>query len=135
MRFVYIDSSAAIKLFKREVETEALEDWLVDQAPARQITSHLTRTEVVRGLHAVAADDQTLAHAAHWLQRCAHVALPAETFDHAGVLAPGSRLRSLDAVHLAAALSLGDALASIVTYDKRLAAAATAHAVAVVAPS
>lgn len=34
-------------------------------------------------------------------------------------------LRSLDAIHLATALSASDAIAGIVTYDERLARAAT----------
>ncbi|WP_327273610.1 hypothetical protein OG609_17190 [Streptomyces sp. NBC_01224] len=34
--------------------------------------------------------------------------------------APGNRLRSLDALHLAAAQELGQALIAFVVYDKRL---------------
>jgi predicted nucleic acid-binding protein len=44
-------------------------------------------------------------------------------------------LRSLDALHLAAALELGDELDGIVTYDDRLATAARHHGVAVLAPA
>ena len=44
-------------------------------------------------------------------------------------------LRSLDALHLASALSLADELEGIVTYDERLDVAAGLHGVAVVAPS
>lgn len=124
MKFVYLDSCAAIKLFKEEVESDALGHWLVAQAPARQITSHLTRTEVIRGLHAAGATLETRVRADHWLQRCAHIALPASVFDAAGRLSPGTRLRPLDAVHVAAARELGAALACFVTYDQRLAAAA-----------
>jgi len=43
-------------------------------------------------------------------------------------------LRSLDAVHLAAALSLGDDLDGIVTYDDRLAEAARSNGVPVTSP-
>ncbi|RMI28369.1 PIN domain-containing protein [Nocardia stercoris] len=129
-----MDSCAAIKLFKQEVESEALQQWLVDQAPSRQITSHLTRTELRRGLHAVGARPESITRADHWLQRCAHVALPAAVLDKAGQLAPTSRLRSLDAIHVAAALELGAALTHFVTYDKRLAAAAEDHGLVVAAP-
>lgn len=135
MRFVYLDSCAAIKLFKDEVESDALEDWLVQQSSARQITSYLTRTELRRGLHAMAAGPATHQRADHWLQRCAHVAMPAAVLDQAGALAPGTRLRSLDAIHVAAALSLGAALAYFVSYDKRLLAAAEEHGLPVAAPS
>jgi predicted nucleic acid-binding protein len=55
------------------------------------------------------------------------------TFDAAGRLDP-LVLRTLDAVHLAAALDLGDDLEAIVTYDGRLAEAAGANGIATVAP-
>ncbi len=44
-------------------------------------------------------------------------------------------LRSLDAIHLAAALELGDELDGIVTYDERLSDAAALLGVAVISPS
>lgn len=55
-------------------------------------------------------------------------------FEEAGRLDPAV-VRSLDAIHLAAALSLGDDLDGLVTYDERLADAARANGVAVVAPA
>ncbi|RBM16530.1 VapC toxin family PIN domain ribonuclease [Prauserella sp. PE36] len=134
MRFVYLDSCAAIKLFKEEVESDRLSLWLAGQTPARQLTSYLTRTELRRGLHAIGAGSEMLQRAEQWLQRCAHVALPAAVYDQAGDLAPGARLRSLEALHLAAALSLGSALAYLVSYDKRLVAAAAEHGVPVASP-
>ena len=44
--------------------------------------------------------------------------------DQAATLSPDTRLRSLDAVHLAAAGIVGAELRSLVTYDLRLAEAA-----------
>lgn len=55
------------------------------------------------------------------------------TFDEAGRLDP-TILRTLDAVHLAAALALGDDLDSVVTYDDRLAEAARLNGVQVTSP-
>ena len=46
----------------------------------------------------------------------------------------GSRFRSLDAIHLATALSLGDLDFELATYDDRLAVAARAHGLRVVQP-
>ncbi len=43
-------------------------------------------------------------------------------------------LRSLDAIHLASALDLGPDLEGIVTYDERLADAATLNALRVLSP-
>ncbi len=54
-------------------------------------------------------------------------------FEDAGRLDP-SGLRSLDAIHLAAALDLGDDLDGLITYDDRLADAAVSHGIAVLAP-
>jgi predicted nucleic acid-binding protein len=54
-------------------------------------------------------------------------------FEEAGRLDP-SGLRSLDAIHLASALDLGDDLEGLVTYDDRLAEAAEANGVAAVSP-
>lgn len=44
-------------------------------------------------------------------------------------------LRSLDAVHVAAALSLGDDLAELITYDRRMAAAAERLGIPVASPA
>ena len=55
-------------------------------------------------------------------------------FAEAGRLDPPA-LRSLDAIHLAVALDLGDDLDGLVTYDERLGDAAMANGVAVVAPN
>ncbi len=57
----------------------------------------------------------------------------AALFEQAGRLDPAS-LRSLDAIHLAAALNLGDDLEGVVTYDERLADAAALNGIAVTAP-
>lgn len=44
-------------------------------------------------------------------------------------------MRTLDALHLASALTLADQLDALVTYDHRLADAATAAGVSVAAPA
>ena len=54
-------------------------------------------------------------------------------FEQAGLLDPAS-LRSLDAIHLATALDLGQDLEGIVTYDTRLAEAAAHNGVPVITP-
>lgn len=60
--------------------------------------------------------------------------LSGELLEQAGVLTPPD-LRSLDAIHVAAALSLGDDLGDLVTYDARMAVAAQARGLNVIAPS
>ena len=61
------------------------------------------------------------------------VRLGPEVFAHTADLDP-TILRSLNALHLAAALTAGGDLDGITTSDDRLAAAAALHGVAVVAP-
>ena len=60
-------------------------------------------------------------------------AIPSDIYERAAELDP-SILRTLDAVHLAWALAMGDDLEGVVTYDERLAAAARIYGVQVVAP-
>ena len=55
-------------------------------------------------------------------------------FEAAGRLDP-SILRTLDAIHVAAALGLGDDLEGIVTYDERLAREAEQNGITVTAPA
>ena len=57
-----------------------------------------------------------------------------QTFEQAGRLDPSLR-RTLDALHLAAALELGDDLDGIVSYDERFTEAAHSNGVATVAPA
>ena len=54
-------------------------------------------------------------------------------FESAGLVDP-TILRTLDEVHLASALELGDDLDGIVSYDERMAGAARSHGITVVAP-
>ena len=53
--------------------------------------------------------------------------------DTAGVLEPRI-LRTLDAIHVASALAVGDDLVAVVTYDERMAAATQLLGLPVVAP-
>ena len=60
--------------------------------------------------------------------------VPSETSYLAARSVGTGELRTLDALHLTAALELGNDLWSIVTYDRRLAAGADHHRITVVAP-
>lgn len=126
---VYLDTSALVKLVVAEPESDALRTWLVQQADP--VTSDLARTELARAVRRVAPDLMPAARGV--LDVLTILTLDAEIFEAAGRLDP-AELRSLDAVHLASALSLGDDLTAVVTYDDRQAAAATAYGVSVIAP-
>ena len=68
------------------------------------------------------------------LERVTLVEMTKPVLRRAGLIDP-PLLRSLDAIHLAAALDLGDDLEGMVTYDAGLAEAATAHGIRVLAPA
>ena len=57
---------------------------------------------------------------ARQLARVDQLVLTTELLDLAVALAPDTLLRSLDAIHLAAASMVGDDLRAIVTYDHRM---------------
>jgi predicted nucleic acid-binding protein len=59
--------------------------------------------------------------------------LATSTFEAAARIAPAT-LRTLDALHIAAALELGDDLQAVVAYDDRLATAVERNGIAVVSP-
>lgn len=126
----YLDTSAAVKLVVPEPATRLLSTWARTHAESL-ISSDLLRTELLRATRRGAPDQMSRARAV--LDSITIVALPTATFERAADLETGL-MRSLDAVHLAAALELGDDLDGIITYDERLAEAAAIHGATVVAP-
>jgi uncharacterized protein len=126
----YLDTSGLVKLVVAERETPGLRAWL-SQTERSPVSSDLARTELMRAVRRTAPERLVAARAV--LDSITLLAATVEVFEEAGRLVPSS-MRSLDAVHLAAALSLGDDLEGLVTYDDRLAAAAEANGVVVVAP-
>ena len=127
----YLDTSALVKLVVAEPETAALRAWLAAE-PREPVACDLVRTELVRAVRREAPDRAVDARAV--LDAITLTAVSTAIFEAAGRLDP-SGLRSLDAIHLAAALDLGDDLTSMVTYDDRLAEAAEAAGILVVAPA
>lgn len=135
MRFHYFDSSALIKLLVEEGESPALEAWIAEHGGMRTvITSDLAHTEVRRALHR-AGDELTLTAAERMLDKLVQIMLDADLFIDAGELAPQSNVRSLDAIHTVAALQLGSAVVTFVTYDKRQAECAAHAGLNVVSPA
>lgn len=127
----YADTSALVKLVVREPETEALLAWLSDEGVSLA-TSDVARTELLRAVRRVVP--QALSSARNVLSRIMMIAVDSTLLDEAARLDP-IELRSLDAIHLASALRLGDELESFVAYDDRLASAARELGLTVVAPA
>jgi predicted nucleic acid-binding protein len=129
-RATYLDSSALVKLAVREPESEALRRYIRRRRPL--ISSALARTEVARALHPLGPE--AIRRGQDVLGRVDLVRIIDRVLNAAGVMPPAD-LRSLDAIHLATAQQLGTDLARVVTYDDRMAAAATALGWAVAAPA
>lgn len=128
---LYLDTSAIVKLVLPEPETEELLHLLSDR-PER-VTSGLARVEVLRAVRRTGEDGAVFRRAEEVLARLGLIEIGTTILDAAARLEP-RRLRSLDAIHLATALSLGEQLEGITTYDSRLAEAAEANGIAVLAP-
>jgi len=127
----YLDSSAIVKFAVSERESAALAAWRESLGSNDVLmTCELAVTEVLRAVRLVNADaDVALAH----LDALEQLLIDRDLLLIAGGLEPAG-LRTLDAVHLAAATAAGDELAGLVTYDERMAGAARQLGVAVLAP-
>jgi predicted nucleic acid-binding protein len=125
----YLDTSAAVKLLVEEPESEALASELRSR-PIELVACMLLETELRR----LATREPALTQLAvsDALQGVDLYELPPPLFTEAGLLR-GADLRSLDALHLAAAIRLE--VQAVITYDRRMAEAATALGIRVLAPS
>ena len=128
---LYLDSSAIVKLVLPEPESLGLRDFLAGDDD--HVSSALARVEVLRTVRRVDSAENTLRDAEQVLERVSFVDLNEPLLADAASLKPPS-LRSLDAIHLATALSL-DGLDALVTYDRRLRDAATDAGLTVASPA
>lgn len=127
---VYLDSSALVKLVVAEAESEALFGYLRDR-PVRASCA-LARVEVIRAVRP--HGEPATRRARQLLGRISLLRLDDVLLDAAAAL-DGVTLRSVDAMHLAAAQALGSALVEIITYDQRMAGAARSMGLTVSAPA
>jgi predicted nucleic acid-binding protein len=124
-----------VKLAVREPETAALEAELLrwplcatSAITAIEVTRAVARARA-RGLAVLAAD-----HVDDLLATAVEMVMTERVRRTASRLAPPG-LRTLDAIHVASALSLGDDLAAVVTYDVRMQEAAERRHLVVLAPA
>ncbi|MHB8508805.1 MAG: type II toxin-antitoxin system VapC family toxin [Candidatus Dormibacteria bacterium] len=130
MTRAYLDSSAFVKLVSLEPESAALR---VEVLPWANLTSAtLLAAEVLRAAARVGA--QTVADA-HALLAAFELIGVDEPLLQASALVPPPELRTLDAIHLAAALSIRSDLGAFFVYDQRLADAARRHGLPVRSPA
>ncbi len=116
---VYLDSSALVKLVAAEPESLSLRRFL--RRRAERVSSALARVEVVRAVRS--QGNAAVDRARQVLARIRLLRLDDLLLDAASALQPRV-LRSLDAIHLASAQTLGDELDCVATYDRRMSEAA-----------
>jgi predicted nucleic acid-binding protein len=128
---IYLDSSAIVKLARREAESQALRAFLAEH-PQPLVASSLARTETARAL--MRSEPTALVTLHSVLSLLIQKPLTDGVLDAAAAL-PGTTLRSLDALHLATAEALLPTLQWFVAYDKRLADAGRERGLPVAVPS
>lgn len=128
----YLDSSAILKLIVREPESAGLLAFLARED--ERASSALARVEVARALGRMEAGRRVRDRAAEVLERISLIRMDDLILEEAAAIELSS-LRTLDAIHLASALALGDELAAMVTYDRRMAEAAIRCGLATAAPT
>lgn len=118
---LYVDSSALIKRYVAEDDSEAAESVLL--ADTEWVTGRHTFVEVMLAIHRRLGDsERTVASAAFdrdW-ERTFVVALDETVCRRAAELGIAAGARSLDALHLAAAERAGGRSIPIITFDVRL---------------
>lgn len=129
MSLWYLDTSAALKLLVEEDESEALAR-AIDGASPDLVGCWLLDTELRRAAQRETALTQE--GVSDFLDGVDLYEVPASLLREAGLL-PGAGLRSLDALHLAAAVRIG--VDHLVTYDARMSESARALGVSVIAPA
>lgn len=135
MPLFYADASALVKLVLDEPESDTLRTFLDD---ADLVCSELVLSEVPRAVRRATSHDPRLpadvlfARSSHVLETLALLPLDRDVLLAAGALAEPA-LRTLDAIHLAAALAV-EPVDGFLSYDERQAAAARLAGLRTIAP-
>lgn len=128
---LYFDSSAIVKLVAREPESAALHELVSKGGDA--VASALALAEVQRAVRRDGGGETVLVRARSVLDRIALIKIDDAILEKAAHLEP-SGLGSLDAIHLATALSVQEHLQAFIVYDQRLGRAAVALGLDVSSP-
>ena len=129
---IYFDTSALVKLVFDETESAALAEWLTVRADVPKVSSDLSTIELLRTCRRV--DEGAVEGAVLLLGGIDLLPIDRAIVEKAATLIP-TELRSLDAIHLASALSVKTNLTALVAYDVRLCSAAAEAGIEVVSPA
>jgi len=128
---LYLDSSAIVKLVASEPESASLTARI---AEATTVSSEIARVEVLRAIRRSGGKREMLERGREVIRRVGLLRVDGRVLDLAAEVEPAD-LRTLDAIHLASALVLGETLGGFVTYDRRLVAAAEQAGLGVQSPA
>ena len=110
---VYLDSSVALRTIMDAPRREHVQSWM--QAPATTfVSSRLLRTEVIRVLR---RDERPLSDGAPLLDRVGMLDITRET--HTVAESIERHIKTLDALHLATALLVGEAI-TVATHNRTM---------------
>jgi uncharacterized protein len=129
---IYLDSSALLKLLFEESESAALASWIAERADTAMVSSELAKVEVVRATRRL--DTAVVPAARALLSQLDLIPLSGGLIEEA-TDAGEPLLRTLDAIHLASALSIRNELTAFVAYDTRLLTAAQDAGMEPISPS
>ena len=122
---IYVDTSALLKRYVEEADSARADGYLLTDVV--WVTARATLVEVRRNLHRLLGPEQREAALAAFTGDWARmnvVELDAMTCESAAAVAELTGARSLDALHLAAAIRVGGTESTFVTFDARQATAA-----------
>ena len=129
---IYLDTAALVKLVRREVESDALVDWISDRSDQYLVSSAIAEVELPRALRRT--EPALLASVPGVLGRIAVYEID-ELVRTTAAAYEDPLIRPLDAIHLATADAvLGDDLTAFVRYDHRLLASAKDQGLPLAAP-
>lgn len=126
---IYLDASAMVTMVVERAYADELREYLAGYASSRTYTSTIGFVETVRTCDSIGTFPGLITDL---LRQHQEVKVTDQVRDDAARL-PG-RLRSLDAVHVASASLLGSELIALVTYDQRMADAASSAGLPVAMP-
>ncbi len=133
MKIHYLDSSAFLKMFLPEPETESFVNWIREIATRTTlVSSEILRVETLRAL--ALNHPERVSDAEKVLKTLNVVRVSRANLQLAARLKP-TKLRTLDAIHLSTALDLAEEDLYFVSYDKLLLEAAKINGLQTLTPS